>query len=73
MGSVLIALAFLMVLLRWFGRGGIHACRRFMLLLWLSLTGCLVWARWDFPFQIYSVLFLALVICAVAASLTRRA
>lgn len=46
---------------------------RFMLLLWLSLTGCLVWARWDFPFQIYSVLFLALVICAVAASLTRRA
>ena len=44
-----------------------------MVLLWLSLAGCLVHARWDLPFQIYSILFLVLVLCAMAASLTRRA
>jgi len=71
-GSGLIALAFGIVLLRWFARGGIHAGRRFIVLIWLSLAGCLVHARYDFPFQIYSILFLFLVICAVLFTLTRR-
>jgi hypothetical protein len=30
-------------------------------------------ARWDFPFQIYSIEFLVLVLCAIAANLTRKA
>lgn len=72
-GSALIALAFLTVLLRWFGRGGIHGGRRFVFLMWLSLAGCLAQARWDFPFQIYSIVFLALVLCAILANLTRKA
>lgn len=72
-GSGLIALAFCGVLLRWFAPGGIHGGRRFVGLIWLALAGCLVHARWDFPFQIYSILFLWLILCAVLFSLTRRA
>jgi len=72
-GCALIGLAFVTVILRWFGQGAIHGGRRFMVLLWLSLAGCLVQARWDFPFQIYSIVFLVLVLGAIMANLTRRA
>jgi hypothetical protein len=72
-GCALIGLAFITVILRWFGQGAIHGGRRFMVLVWLSLAGCLVEARWDFPFQIYSIVFLVLVLCAIMANLTRRA
>ena len=70
-GSALIALAFATVLVRWFLPGGIHGGRRFVLLIWLALAGCLVHARYDFPFQIYSILFLFLVLCAILSDLTR--
>jgi len=72
-GSALIALAFATVLVRWFLRGGIHGGRRFAVLTWLALAGCLVHARYDFPFQIYSILFLFLVLCAILSDLTRTA
>jgi hypothetical protein len=71
-GSGLIAVAFLATLLHWLGRGGIHGGRRFAVMLAFALTGCLVNARWDFPFQIYSLRFLFLVLCAVTVVLTRR-
>ena len=71
-GSALIALAFATVVLRWFARGGIHGGRRFVLLLWLALAGCMVHARFDFPFQIYSIVFLFLVLCATLFNLSRR-
>jgi NADH:ubiquinone oxidoreductase subunit 6 (subunit J) len=59
-------------LLRWFARGGIHGGRRFITLIWLALAGCLVHARYDFPFQIYSIVLLFLVLCAILSNLTRR-
>jgi hypothetical protein len=71
-GSALIALAFVVVVLRWFARGGIHGGRRFIILIWLALAGCLVHARYDFPFQIHSIVFLFLVLCAILVNLTRR-
>jgi hypothetical protein len=71
-GSALIALAFLTVLLRWFAPGGLHGGRRFMILMWLAVAGCLVHARFDFPFQIYSIVFLFLVLCAILFNLSRR-
>jgi O-antigen ligase len=72
-GSALIALALMTVLARWFVRGGgIHGGRRFMVLTWLALAGCLVHARFDFPFQIYSIEFLFLVLCAMVFTLSRR-
>ena len=73
LGCVLIGLALVSVLFRWFTRGGLHGGRRFMILMWLALAGCLVHARFDFPFQIWSILFLFLVWCAIVFNLSRRA
>lgn len=70
-GLLLAALA--CVFLRWFVPGGIRGSRRFVVLAWLGLAGCLVHARWDFPFQIHSTLFLFLVICALLTGLSRPA
>jgi O-antigen ligase len=72
-GTILILLALLTVMLRWFAPGGIHGGRRFVILTWLAMGGCLAHARFDFPFQIYSILFLFLVLCAVLFNLARRA
>jgi O-antigen ligase len=72
LGSGLIALAFVGVMLRWFAPGGIHGGRRFLILIWLGLAGCLVHARYDFPFQVHSIVFLFLVLCAILFVLTRR-
>lgn len=41
-------------------------------LLWLALAGCLVHARFDFPFQVYSVAFLFTLLAAVVSSLSVR-
>ena len=72
LGSGLIAVAFVAVWVRWFARSGIHGGRRFIILAWLALAGCLAHARFDFPFQIHSIVFLFLVLCAVLSNLTRR-
>ena len=72
LGSGLIALALAAVILRWFARGGIHGSRQFMILAWLAVAGCLVHARFDFPFQMHSIVFLFLVLCALLFNLTRR-
>ncbi len=71
-GGALIALALGAVLLRWFARGGVHGPRRLVVLLWLALAGCLAHARYDFPFQIHSIEFLFLLICAVLMNFSRR-
>lgn len=71
-GSGLIGLALGLVLARWFLPGGIHAGRRFALLTWLALAGCLVHALYDFPFQVHSILFLFLTWCAILFSVSRR-
>jgi len=70
-GCSLIALALAAVLARWFVPGGIHGGRRFVMLVWMALAGCLVHARFDFPFQIYSIVFLFLVLCAILFVVTR--
>ena len=66
-GFGLILLALLMAMAHWWTGGGIVASRRFAWLVWLALGGCLLQARWDFPFQIYSIVFLFLSLCAVLA------
>jgi len=71
-GSALIAMALGTVVLRWFARGGMQGGRRFALLLWLALGGCLVHARFDFPFQMHSIVFLFLILCAILFNLSRR-
>lgn len=71
-GSSFIGSAFLLVLGRWFTRGGIRGVWPFVLLLWLALAGCLVHARFDFPLQIYSILFVFLLVCAILSTLSLR-
>lgn len=72
-GLVMALAALACVGLRWFAPGGLRTGRRFMILAWLGLAGCLVHARFDFPFQIHSIVFLFLLICAVLFSTGRRA
>ena len=63
----------LIVFLRWFGPGGIPAHWLFVSMIWLALAGCLLHARFDFPFQICSILALFLLLCAALFCLSKRA
>ena len=72
LGATPIFLTLLLVLSRWFWGGGIYGNKYFVMLLWVSLGGCLVHACFDFPFQIHSVLTLFLVLGAVLSCLARR-
>jgi O-antigen ligase len=72
LGSGFIAAALLLVLARWFLPRGIQTGWRLASLLWLALAGCLVHARYDFPFQIYSLQLLFLLLCAILFCLSRR-
>jgi hypothetical protein len=71
-GLLMLLAALACVALRWFAPGGIRGGRRFVILAWMGLAGCLVHALYDFPFQIHSILFLFLVICAILFSLSRK-
>lgn len=73
LGFGLILLALFTVVGRWFSDGGIPTHRVFVLFVWLALGGCLVFAAVDFPFQIYSILFLFLLLCAQLTCLSRKA
>jgi hypothetical protein len=71
-GMLLLLAALACVGLRWFVPGGIRGGRRFVILIWLALAGCLIEARFDFPFQIHSILFLFLVFCAMLFSMSYK-
>ncbi len=71
-GLLLLLAALACVALRWLAPGGIRGGRWFVILAWLGLTGCLVHALFDFPFQIHSILFLFLVICAILFGMGRK-
>jgi hypothetical protein len=73
LGCLLLGVALVLVILRWFIPGGIHGGRRFVSLIWLALAGVLAHARWDFPFQIHSIVFLFILWCAVLLTLSRKA
>jgi O-antigen ligase len=72
LGSGFIGAALLVVIARWFLPGGAQVRWPVPALLWLSLAGCLVHARYDFPFQVYSLQLLFLLICAVLMCLSRK-
>ena len=70
MGLILLALA--QVFCGYFGAGGIEAPWPFVAFIWLGLVGCLLYGAADFPFQIASILFLFLLLCAMAFCLSRE-
>jgi hypothetical protein len=71
-GCALLGLALWTVAVRWFMRGGINGGRRFVALTWFALAGCMMHARFDFPFQVHSIVLLFLVLCAILFTLSRR-
>jgi len=72
-GGALIWLALLLVWVRPLVRfNGIRMPWVFVAFVWIALGGCLIHARFDFPFQIYSILFLSLVLCALLSSVSAR-
>jgi len=64
-GMLLIAAAFLLLLGRWYAPGPLGGGRRLPALLCVSLATCLLHARWDFPFQILSIIHLFMILCGV--------
>lgn len=73
LGFLLLLAALGCIVIRWFAPGGIRMSKWFLLLAWLGPLGCLIHACFDFPFQIHSILFLFLTICAALFGVTRRA
>ena len=71
-GLALIIAALAVVLPRWFCGVGVPAPWPFVSLIWLALVGCLVHARFDFPFQIYSTLALFLHSSVILFCLARK-
>jgi hypothetical protein len=71
-GSALIALALALAGLSWYLPGGLAGHGRFAVMLGMALGGCLVHALFDFPFQVYSVVFLFLLWCAMIVNLSRK-
>jgi hypothetical protein len=71
-GAIPVFLTLMLVLSHWFGSAGIYGNRYFVLLLWVSLGGCLAHACFDFPLQVHSVLTLFLILCAVLTCLSKR-
>lgn len=70
-GFILMLAALAAVVAHGWVRGRIGASRRFVWLGWLALAGCLLQARWDFPFRTYSVVVLFLVVCAILTTVGR--
>jgi O-antigen ligase len=71
-GSLLVLLMLVIALVRWFGSNGIRLPRTTVRMFWLALAGCLVQARFDFPLQVYSVLFLFVLWCSLLFCLSRE-
>ena len=73
LGTGLIVVALFVAVSRWFvGGAGIIVGWRFLMLFLVAIGGCLAHARFDFPFQVHSILFLFIVLCAILSVLTRR-
>jgi len=71
-GFALILLLLATVLTRWFVGPGIAAPWEFVAMMWVALSGCLLHGKFDFPFQIYSIVSLFLTLCAILFCVARR-
>lgn len=69
-GLALLVSALALTGFRAVGRSGIAVEGTFLALLWVGLAGCLAHARFDFPFQIYSVLHLFVLQASLLSCIT---
>ena len=73
-GYAMILLALVVVVAKWwFSSGAIVTSKVFIAMLGVSLGGCLMHARGDFPLQIHSILSLFLLLCCVVFCGSRKA
>jgi hypothetical protein len=73
-GFGLIVTALGTALSAWFVPGnGFRMSWRMASFLWIAIIGCLIHARWDFPFQVYSVALVFLFYCAILSCSQRVA
>ncbi|MCL5098093.1 MAG: O-antigen ligase family protein [Candidatus Omnitrophica bacterium] len=73
LGFSLVLWLLVTVLLHWRVGTGIESSWVFLCMLWIAVGGCLVHAKYDFPFQIHSVLALFLMHCSLLSCLARKA
>jgi len=71
-GFSLVLLALTLVLLRWWFPGGMATHWTLPSLCGLALAGCLAHAKFDFPFQIYSTLFVFLLLACILSCVSRK-
>jgi hypothetical protein len=71
-GFALVLLALALVLLRWWFPGGMATHWILPSLCWLAMAGCLAHAKFDFPFQVYSTLFVFLLLGCVLFCVSRK-
>jgi hypothetical protein len=69
LGTGLISVAMLVLAGGALASGAVHQNPVLAAGVGLALAGCLVQARWDFPLQVYSILFLFIIWCAVLFAL----
>jgi hypothetical protein len=67
-GAVLLVVAFVLIVSGSFLSGAVSSDPSFYSLVIISLLGCLVQARWDFPLQVYSISFLFVLSSAILSS-----
>ena len=73
-GYAMILLALAVVVAKWwFSSGAIASSKVFMAMLGVSLGGCLMHARGDFPLQIHSILSMFLLLSCVVFCSSRKA
>ena len=71
LGLVLVLVALLLAATRWFVATGVPASSELVAFVWLALGGALVHAKFDYPFQIHSIVFLFLILCAILSCVGR--
>lgn len=71
-GSGILAVGLLLVLIRGLFQRGIRLGVGFHLFYWIAFLGLAVEARFDFPLQVYSILFLFVLLGSVLTCVTRR-
>jgi len=63
--GIVLVMLMIMPLKVWAGSSRIHLPLDFLSLVWLAMGGCLLHAKFDFPFQIYSIIWVFLLLCAI--------
>ncbi len=71
-GFSILVLVVLLIGSRWFASNGVFVPWEFMALSYIGLVGCLLHAKFDFPFQVHSIVHLFAVMSAIVFCIRRH-